>query len=261
MQTSEPRNQTAVQYLPNGPAGRFLWPLLLLAIFALTFWGGVMTLRTVRFACDRGASVCSVVSSWGPLSTAREIPLASIKKTRLDSSHGKHGYSYEVVLVTSSGDARISMVASSSKTQRTDAKAQIDAFLGDPRSTTLDLVYDEPSFGGFAMLALSLVWVIIGWGLSRAARVEVDRAARTCTVVTLRWPLGPKRRVYPLDDVRDAIVTESRGRKGATYNVALVVSGQEKPVPLLNMSSSGRAWKDGAVADIRALLATASSPR
>ena len=239
MRPSDPSQQSIVRYFPSGPVGRFLWPLALLVAFAATIWGSVATLRTVHFLCDRGAGTCSIVSSWGPLSTARTLPLASVKKTRLDSSHSKNSYSYQLALVTSTGDIQISSVASSSKSQRTEAKAQIDAFLVNPQATTLDVDYDEPSSAGFAMLALSLVWVLVGWAVSVSARVEIDRAERTCTVITVRWPLAPKRRVFRLDDVRDAVVTSRSGRGGATFSVGLVIDGETKPVPLVAVSFLG----------------------
>ena len=187
-----------MRYFPSGPVGRFLWPLALLVAFAATIWGSVAE------HCERSTSCATAApgpaqSSPRNLSTARTLPLASVKKTRLDSSHHKNSYSYQLALVTSTGDIRISSVASSSKSQRTEAEAQIDAFLVNPQATTLDVDYDEPSSAGFAMLALSLVWVLVGWAVSVSARVEIDRAERTCTVITVRWPLAPKRRVFRLD--------------------------------------------------------------
>ena len=253
MQGSEASAGAVVHYLPNGRFGRVAVPLLVLAVFAGTVFGGVLSLRTVHLLCDRGLGTCSIVSSWGPVSTARTVPIESIRKTRLDTSRGKNGVAtYEVVLVTSDGDARLSMVSSSNSAQRGRAKSDIDTFLANPKNGSLDVDYDEPDRTGMLLLALSLVWLYAAWAMSRSARVEIDRANGTCTVVAVRWPLPPARRVFELADVRDAVVRE--GGKRNTYNLALVVDGYEE-VLVFGWASSGRAWKDAAAAEIRALLA------
>ncbi len=261
MQPSDPGNLSVVRYSPTGPVGRVVWLLVLLLAFVGTFHAGLMTLRAVHFVCDRRAATCSIVSSWGPVSTAQTFAIGSIKKTRLDSFHDKHGTTYRVALVTSDGDVPMSMVTSSDRSRLAQLKAEIDAFLSSTQHPTLDVDYDEPSAFGFLVLGLSLVWVLIAWVISGSARVEIDRAAHACTLVTVRWPLASKRRVYRLEDVRDAIVTESRGRRSMTYRVCLVIDGQKEPVSLVKVGTAEREPKDRVASEIRALLATASSPR
>jgi lipid-A-disaccharide synthase-like uncharacterized protein len=101
----------------------------------------------------------------------------------------------------------------------------------------------------------SFLWLLGAWLVLQFARVEVDREARTLTIVRVRWPLHEQRRSFPLDAVRDAIVQVTPGRRGSTaYSVALVVDGEPEPVPLLVGASSGRGTKDQAASEIQQLL-------
>jgi hypothetical protein len=159
------------------------------------------------------------------------------------------------VLVTGNGDVQLSNFSSSQRDARAAVKARVDRFLTDRTQNTLDVDYDEPQGAGFAVLGFALVALVVAWVATMVARVEVDAVRRVLTIVTVRWPLPPKRREFDLDDVRDAIVVEGRGTKGsATYGVAVVVEYLPQPVPLLGFRSSGLDGKERAVAEIRALL-------
>ena len=247
------RQKTSVTYLPNGRIGAVAFPLLFIGAFALSAWAAMISLSSVHLGCSRAAGTCAIVSAFGPFATTRAVPLASIHSARLDSSRTKNSWSYEVVLVTAEGEVSLSRFRSHDKAQRTWIKEQIERFLAST-DATFDIEYDEPQLSGLVLVAFGLVWLLAGWAISHFARVEIDPVARTLDVVMLRWPAPPKRHTYPLDAVHAAVVVESSGRKGKTFSVGLVVDGNEKPVPLVGGSSSGRGPKDRTVQALQALL-------
>lgn len=254
------KSVSTVTYFPNGRVGRVLWPLLLFGVFVLTFGMAVGSTRSVHLRCDHATTTCDVETRWpiGATSDA-SIPIASIGSTRLSSFKGKSSTSYSVVLVTTSGDVELPG-ASAPLSVRSAQKARIDAFLADPRAAAIDVDYTEPSGVVFFLVPFSLVWLLVGWAMTWTARVEIDWIARTLTIVGVRWPLAPKRRLFRLDAVRDARVLERRGSKGGRlYGVVLDVEGHEA-VSLTSGTSSGRGPKDEAVMQIRALLARRDGP-
>jgi hypothetical protein len=231
-----------------------LWVFGLVAC-ALFAFAGVSGLRTTHLRCDRASETCSIDSRLGPTSSEKTVPQASIRSTRLETVHGKkNSASYQVALVTASGTVEISGV-SSGYAERTAQKSQIDRYLADKSQSSLDVTYDVGNATSLVAVPLSLIWLVVPWLLSRYARVEVDRSAGTLTLVMVRSPLPSVRRRLELGRVRDAIVTSKRSSKGGQlYAVGLVVDGEEAPVPLLRVWSSGRRAKDRAAAEIRALL-------
>jgi hypothetical protein len=228
-----------VTYRPSGFAGSFVMPFVLLAIGVSVFYVAILSLRTLEVRCDRAAGTCSIVSSWGPLTTAQPIPLATITGTRLKTSVSKHTYSYEVVLVTAEGDVRLSAKGSGDKAQRVAAKASLDAFLDDPAAATVDVVYDDPSPGLFAFTFLfSAAFSLVGWIGTTVTRVEVDDDARTVDLVTRRWPLRQARLTFPLDAVRDVVTGKDAETSGTETpstdgcSLVVVVDGEEKWIPI-----------------------------
>jgi hypothetical protein len=244
-----------VRYFPEGLAAMLVALLAFLSFFALTVSFAIVDARTVYLECDRGSGTCAIRSSCWGFTSSRPVELASIRGTRLDETPAKGGNTYEVVLITTGADTRISNVASQKKAKRALAKAEIDAFLGSPTKETLAVLYDEPDGMGELVLASSLIWIIAARYVSRWARIAVDPSAGVLTVAVVRWPLPPGRTTYPLASVRDAVVTGSReGKTGSFYSVGLVVDGHEQPVPILELKSASRGPADAAVAQIRAAL-------
>ena len=252
-----PTNRSVVNYMPNGAVGRVVFPMFFLLFSGLMVYAGMASMRSIHFRCDRASGQCTIASSLGPWSDAQPIPLTSIRSTRLETVHGKKGsVGYRVDLVTGSGNVELSSHTSSAAT-RNEQKAEIDRFLTDRTQASVDVDYDEPSAAGWMILVFAMLFVLVAWMLTWFGRVEIDWSTRKLSVLTVRWPLAPARRTFELGSVRDAVVHSARGRKGGTvYSVRLVIDGQEQPVPIMNMASSGRASKERAAAEIRAMLAS-----
>jgi hypothetical protein len=224
------------------------------AFFAFMWWGALMHSLDVRMHCDRSAGTCTITSSRGPYSEAREVALSSIRSARLDPM----GVSYKVVLVRTSGDDPISSASSTDRSQRLAVRDQIERFLGDPAQPTLDVVYDDQ--GAPTLLWLSVLGAVcLAWSLTIYARVEVDVAAGTLKVSVVRWPVPPRRRSFALGTVRDVVLVDRTHLLGGhTYSVGLVVDGNARPVPLLFFTFANRRDpSDRTTKELRDLLANA----
>jgi hypothetical protein len=254
--TAPPVKPRAVRYSPLGPVAAVGVPLLCVGVFVASLLGFIASARDVRVQCERVTGTCRVVSSWlGAYTQTRTFDLASLRGARLDASRTKNGHSYEVVLLSTQGDEPISSRGSAYADARRKQKEALDGFLRDPRQRDIDVVYDEASAESLLWLAFGLAWLFAAWGARTSVRIEVDHRARELTVVTVRTPLPSKRRTYPMDRVRGAVVTEVRGtRGGARYTAALVLDGEEQPVPLTSWGTSDRTLPALAVAGIGELL-------
>jgi hypothetical protein len=94
----------------------------------------------------------------------------------------------------------------------------------------------------------------MAWALTQSVRVTVDRRGRTLTVATVRWPFRSELREYPIDAVRDVVVTQTREEKATTYVVVLHIEGEELPQPLSRYGSSDRGRHDLVAATIKRFL-------
>jgi hypothetical protein len=115
-------------------------------------------------------------------------------------------------------------------------------------------LHDAPP-AGFGILLTSALWLVLAWVCSEFTRIEVDEARRTLDVVVVRWPLASRRRSFPLDGVRDAIVHRHGQSRGApTYLLQLVVEGHESRVTILERKSFESGPVDHVAERIRGML-------
>ncbi len=99
---------------------------------------------------------------------------------------------------------------------------------------------------------MSLVFVMIAWAFTQYARVEISWRDRVLSIVRTRWPFRPKVLTFPLDTVREAVLTKSTSRNGSVYGVSLLTG--EGEVPLIDEKSSSLSSKNKAVEEISELL-------
>jgi hypothetical protein len=208
--------------------------------------------------CDRAIGLCTVYAPTLFAGISTSVAIAAIRGTQVTTSHNKsHQQTFMLNLVGPHGDISTSTFYSTDR-QYIDAKIAIDSFLADKSQKKLDVITANSSPAGFVVMALAALWLGIIWLLLQWAQVVIDWRARTLTIVRQRWPLSPKRLTFPLDSVRDAIVTF--GSKGST-GVSLMIDNVARDVPLLAMKSSGSGPKERAVTEIRALLKKRDSQR
>ncbi len=247
-----------VTYYPNGVVGRYAWALVFLGVFVGTLNFALASATEIRVRCDRARGTCSIDTDYPIFGTSSEsLPISSITGARAQTNHGKHGTLYRVALVTSSGEKATSTTYKND-VGRVTAASRLNEFFQSTANASIDVATDESQdWLGLALLAVSLIWILTAWTMAQYAKVVVSWRDRTLTIVRVRWPLHTRGDAFPLDAVRDAIVTEEPGRsssKAAVYGVSLVVADYEKPIPLLDTTSSGPKQKEQAVAEIQKLL-------
>jgi len=112
---------------------------------------------------------------------------------------------------------------------------------------------------GFATLgaiAVSLLipLVAVVAHLAHRVQVEVDHGAGTLVLRTMRWPLRPRVRTFPLARVTDAVVEPNDD--GGAYMVFLVIEGASA-VPLVEGAwGAGKERHERTAGVIRGLLRT-----
>jgi hypothetical protein len=229
----------------------FMATLVLLFLSAFLVFGGLANSVREELRCSRAAGQCTVAE---PLSLKEEtltIALASIHSTRLGAVRGRRDTSYDVELVTDTGDVAVSRLGNQS--ERASQKHAIDAFLGDASTPTLDLVLDEPVANGwiaflflpFLLLAIPQVW--------REPHLDIDPAAGSLTVVTPRYYRPALRKVYPLSQIHDVVVETIPADQRDEYVVVLILEPPDAPVRL--RQSWNRARHDRVARELGAGLA------
>jgi len=244
---------------PYSAVAAFFGAGLLLAMALLLASGTKAMLRSVRLECDRGAGVCAIVGSWGPVSSRETLPLAGVHALRVDAVlvHGRSHTTtdYDGLLVTDQGDKQISNVSTSDPSERRAARDAFNAFLADPSRRTVDIPYDRPNiFAGLLLAFWATVMLVLASHLTRSSRVWVDHDRRTLHVKRLRLPLRSVETTFPLSALLEVRVATSRSaRNGDTFAVELSFEGRP-PFLVVDSYTGGRAAKDDAVAKIEALI-------
>ncbi|MEO8874658.1 MAG: hypothetical protein ABI461_03645 [Polyangiaceae bacterium] len=136
------------------------------------------------------------------------------------------------------------------------AVVSINAFVKDKMQPTLDVRVDHGNWAGWIIIGLAFSFLLGVWRTAIFVRVEVSQRERTLAIRRVRWPLPVSVRMYPLSEVRDAVVTRTvvNGGKATLFGVALVLREGAVQIALFDRPTPSEERNEATVRAITALL-------
>ncbi|MGD0529512.1 MAG: hypothetical protein ABSE49_30520 [Polyangiaceae bacterium] len=248
---------TTLVYRGSGPVGT-----VFVLVFMLLVGSGIVTsvfqkAATVTFDCSRASGEC--VTSWRyPIGWSRtEVqPLSSIKSTKLDAQTDRHGSTYALQLESIGGNDIPISTRYGELGPRARQKQAIDAFLTDPKETTLHVEYDAATFSPAEPISLGVFFLVVGYVIGIRSRLRFDAASRMLHIERGTWWWTRRRQSVPLGEIQgfDLETEDSRGE--TTYRPVVVLGGGRR-IPLLGMVSVDERTHEDALSRMRAAYAAA----
>lgn len=137
-----------------------------------------------------------------------------------------------LTLVTPSQQVKIS-----NSERRTDTATQIQAFLSNPRSTTLAITYSR-SLHALEFIAIGFLIVMIIGLFSMPKETYIFYRSLQKLVIVRKGIFGKQEYEYALNDIDQVSVEKQQTRRGTSYYIALWLSdGQQIKLPPSLISS------------------------
>jgi hypothetical protein len=215
------------------PIVAWLFCLIFLAssVGLLVFFSNQIDLVCQRVQADE--TNCSIVTRGLLGNSEYTLPGSELQSARVDQDTSSDGSTYQVVLVTDSGEYPLSHIYSSGYTEKARFTEQVNAFIKNPKLIQLDTTLDERSLSRLGATICLFFFLAMALFFGDVVTYTLDKNAGTFTKTSIGLR-GYHQFQLPIAKISRATVESS----GSTYRVSLVETDGTN-TPLTAYYSSG----------------------